>query len=84
MFVYESTGSSTFTPQVFRAVPPRPITADDLERDRVLSQRIALFGWVEEKHLDIPEGEGSKGFLMFAQQGMWTIILNINETSLLT
>lgn len=73
MFVYESTGSSTFTPQVFRAVPPRPITADDLERDRVLSQRIALFGWVEEKHLDIPEGEGSKGFLMFAQQGMWTI-----------
>lgn len=60
---------STFTPQVARAIPPRPITADDLERDRVLSQRIALFGWVEEKHLDIPEGEGSKGFLMFAQQG---------------
>jgi Rab5 GDP/GTP exchange factor len=51
-------------------VPPRPVTADDLERDRVLSQRIALFGWVEEKHLDIPQGEGSKGFVMFAQQGM--------------
>ena len=45
------------------------MTADDLERDRVLSQRIALFGWIEETHLDIPEGEGSKGFLMFAQQG---------------
>ncbi|EGN96863.1 hypothetical protein SERLA73DRAFT_170228 [Serpula lacrymans var. lacrymans S7.3] len=58
----------TFTPQVARMLPPRPITADDLERDRVLSQRIALFGWVEEKHLDIPVGEGSKGFLMFAQQ----------------
>ena len=50
-------------------VPPRPVTADDLERDRVLSQRIALFGWIEETHLDVPEGEGSKGFLMFAQQG---------------
>jgi hypothetical protein len=51
-------------------VPPRPVTADDLERDRVLSQRIALFGWIEERHLDIPQGDGSKGFLMFAQQGM--------------
>jgi len=60
---------STFTPQVAHAVPPRPITADDLERDRVLSQRIALFGWIEGKHLDLPEGEGSAGFLMFAQQG---------------
>lgn len=51
-------------------IPPRPVTADDLERDRVLSQRIGLFGWIEEKHLDVPEGEGSKGFLMFGQQGM--------------
>ena len=61
--------SSTFTPQVARAVPPRPVTTDDLERDRVLAQRIALFGWIEPKHLDVPEGEGSEGFLMFAQQG---------------
>ena len=60
---------STFTPQVARAVPPRPITTDDLERDRVLAQRIGLFGWLEAKHLDVPEGEGSEGFLMFAQQG---------------
>ncbi|KAK0214745.1 hypothetical protein IW262DRAFT_1402491 [Armillaria fumosa] len=63
----------TFTPQVARAVPRRQITADDLERDRVLSQRIALFGWIEERHLDIPEGEGSKGFLMFAQQELLKI-----------
>ncbi|KAF7985181.1 hypothetical protein HWV62_7778 [Athelia sp. TMB] len=60
----------TFTPQVARMIPPRPITADDLERDRVLSQRVGLFGWIEEKHLDVPEGEGSKGFLMFGQQGL--------------
>ncbi|KDR80762.1 hypothetical protein GALMADRAFT_241195 [Galerina marginata CBS 339.88] len=63
----------TFTPQLVHTIPPRPITTDDLERDRVLSQRIALFGWLEEKHLDIPEGEGSKGFLMFAQQELLKI-----------
>ena len=71
--------SSTFTPQLAHATPPRPITTDDLERDRVLSQRIALFGWVEEEHLDIPQGEGSKGFLMFAQQGV--VILRLLERS---
>jgi len=58
----------TFTPQVARMTPPRPITVDDLEKDRVLSQRIALFRWIEPRHLDVPEGEGSEGFLMFAQQ----------------
>lgn len=54
---------------MIRAHSSRPITTDDLERDRVLSQRIALFGWLEEKHLDIPTGDGSKGFMVFAQQG---------------
>ncbi|KDQ61512.1 hypothetical protein JAAARDRAFT_30960 [Jaapia argillacea MUCL 33604] len=63
----------TFTPAVVRMIPPRPVTADDLERDRVLSQRIALFGWIEEKHLDVPEAEGSKGFLMFAEQELLKI-----------
>ncbi|RXW24812.1 hypothetical protein EST38_g1017 [Candolleomyces aberdarensis] len=63
----------TFTPQLEIAQPPRPITTDDLERDKVLSQRIALFGWIEEKHLDIPEGEGGKGFMMFAQQELLKI-----------
>ena len=54
---------------MIRAHSSRPITTDDLERDRVLSQRIALFGWLEEKHLDIPTGDDSKGFMVFAQQG---------------
>ena len=35
----------------------------------MLAQRISLFGWIEEKHLDVPEEDGSKGFIMFAQQG---------------
>ncbi|KAJ7576981.1 hypothetical protein C8J56DRAFT_870192 [Mycena floridula] len=63
----------TFTPQVVKAIPPRQVTADDLEKDRVLSQRIALFGWIEERHLDIPEGEGGHGFMMFAQQELLKI-----------
>lgn len=60
---------STFTPQLAEAVPPRPIVTDDLERDRILSQRTALFGWIEEKHLEVPEGPDCRGFIMFAQQG---------------
>lgn len=58
-------------------VPPRPVTVDDLERDRVLSQRIALFRWIEPKHLDVPEGEGSEGFLTFAQQGIHSNICDM-------
>ena len=61
--------SSTFTPQIARSNPPRPMTTDDLERDRVLTQRIALFRWVEPAHLDIPTADGTNGFLLFAQQG---------------
>ncbi|KAH8103956.1 hypothetical protein BXZ70DRAFT_1005506 [Cristinia sonorae] len=63
----------TFTPQVIRMVPPRPVTSDDLERDRVLSQRIALFTWIQPEHLDVPEGEGREGFMMFAQQELLKI-----------
>jgi hypothetical protein len=67
----------TYTPCLPLLTPPRPVTADDLERDRVLSQRIALFSWVRPRHLDIPElesdnndGNGNTGFLEFAQQGV--------------
>ena len=60
---------STFTPQLAEAIPTRRITTDDLERDKVIAQRIALFSWVEEKHLDVPDGPECGGFLMFAQQG---------------
>ncbi|KAK4689841.1 hypothetical protein P7C73_g262, partial [Tremellales sp. Uapishka_1] len=56
---------STFTPQL---VPSQPITTDDLERDAVFAQRVRLFGWVRERHLDVPESEASQGFLGFAEQ----------------
>ncbi|KAH7890871.1 hypothetical protein F5I97DRAFT_1800071 [Phlebopus sp. FC_14] len=62
----------TFTPCLPTLNPPRPVTADDLERDRVLAQRINLFKWVKPSHLDIPELEtedaATMGFLDFAQQ----------------
>lgn len=57
---------STFTPQLHEG---HPITTDDLERDAVFAQRVRLFGWVREKHLDVPEGEAAQGFLGFAEQG---------------
>ncbi|KAG8973019.1 hypothetical protein FRB90_010040, partial [Tulasnella sp. 427] len=56
----------TFTPQIDQT--SHPVTTDDLERDHVLRQRMKLFGWVREEHLDVPTGEGSTGFLNFAQQ----------------
>ena len=62
-------GRSTFTPQL---VPSQPITTDDLERDAVFSQRVRLFGWVRERHLDVPESEAAQGFLGFAEQGQYS------------
>jgi len=44
---------------------------DDIERDRVLSERIEIFDWVGPKELEIPEGmvEGGEKFLGLAEQG---------------
>lgn len=61
-----------------------PVTTDDLERDAVLHQRISLFGWVREKHLDVPEGEASQGFLAFAEQGMFHRAPVLRDSEMLT
>ncbi|KAL4062589.1 hypothetical protein J3A83DRAFT_4363455 [Scleroderma citrinum] len=62
----------TFIPNLPLLDPPRPVTADDLERDRILAQRTELFKWVEPSHLDMPELESDDpavaGFLNFARQ----------------
>jgi hypothetical protein len=45
--------SRTFTP----ALDPEALAnnpTDDLERDTVLTQRIRLFSWIRERHLDLP------------------------------
>ncbi|ROW04586.1 hypothetical protein VMCG_05007 [Cytospora schulzeri] len=44
---------------------------EDVERDEVVAQKIKIYGWVREEHLDIPPvGESGKRFLRLAQQGL--------------
>ena len=45
---------------------------DDIERDRVLAERIEIFDWVGARELDIPEGivESGERFLGLAEQGI--------------
>lgn len=43
---------------------------EDVERDEVVAQKIKIYGWVREEHLDIaPVGDSGKRFLKLAQQG---------------
>lgn len=47
---------------------------EDVERDDVLTQKINIYGWVKEDHLDIPPIEESgRRFLKLAQQGELTL-----------
>ena len=51
---------------------------EDVERDEVLAQKIAIYGWVREEHLDIPPvNESGKRFLKLAQQGQFSWIRRI-------
>lgn len=44
---------------------------EDVERDEVLAQKVRIYGWVREAHLDIPAvGPNGRRFLNLAQQGM--------------
>ena len=43
---------------------------EDVERDEVLAQKIRIYSWVKEDHLDIPPvGPNGHRFLNLAQQG---------------
>ncbi|KAG0308380.1 hypothetical protein BGZ99_001167 [Dissophora globulifera] len=44
-----------------------PSTTDDAERDEVLSQKIRIFRWVKEEHLDIPSSPYNEAYLNNAQ-----------------
>lgn len=50
-----------------------PNTTDDKERDEILQQKISIFRWIREQHLDIPETENNEKFLTFAETGKNTI-----------
>jgi hypothetical protein len=46
---------------------------EDIERDEVLAQKIRIYGWIREEHLDIqPCNDKGRRFLILAQQGMPT------------
>ncbi|PWN54213.1 hypothetical protein IE53DRAFT_372628 [Violaceomyces palustris] len=62
----------TFTPAVARE-GRWAVQTDDLERDHILKQRIRLFTWLSEKHLDIPQGDHSRGFIEFSLQELLKI-----------
>lgn len=43
---------------------------EDVERDDIVTQKINIYGWVREEHLDIPPvGDSGRRFLKLAQQG---------------
>ena len=43
---------------------------EDIERDEILAQKVRIYGWVQEKHLDIPlVGDSGRRFLILSQQG---------------
>lgn len=47
---------------------------EDVERDEVLAQKVRIYGWVKEEHLDIqPVGDKGKKFLHLAQQELLKI-----------
>ncbi|KAH6662429.1 vacuolar protein sorting-associated protein [Plectosphaerella plurivora] len=47
---------------------------EDVERDDILTQKINIYGWIREAHLDIPESNDSgKRFLKLAQQELLKI-----------
>ncbi|CAO3629999.1 unnamed protein product [Cunninghamella echinulata] len=50
-----------------------PSTTDDKERDEILHQKISIFRWIREKHLDIAETEHNESFMIFAQSELLKI-----------
>lgn len=47
---------------------------EDVERDEVIAQKIKIYGWIRDEHLDIkPIGEKGKKFLTLAQQELLKI-----------
>lgn len=43
---------------------------EDVERDDILAQKVSIYGWIKEEHLEIPPvGDSGRRFLILAQQG---------------
>ncbi|CAO3599004.1 unnamed protein product [Absidia cylindrospora] len=50
-----------------------PSTTDDKERDEILQQKISIFRWIRETHLDITETEHNESFMTFAESELLKI-----------
>jgi len=61
--------SRTFSPAIRGSV-----TTDDRERDEILHQKIQIFRWVKEEHLDIPTAPHNEQFLDFAKKGIKNLL----------
>ncbi|RKF81761.1 Vacuolar protein sorting-associated protein 9a [Golovinomyces cichoracearum] len=47
---------------------------EDVERDDILAQKVSIYGWIREEHLDIPPVVGSgRNFLVLAQKELLKI-----------
>ncbi|KAJ2851834.1 hypothetical protein IWW36_000795 [Coemansia brasiliensis] len=44
-----------------------PSTSDDADKDHVLREKMSLFRWIREEHLDIPQDQQNAAFLQFAK-----------------
>ncbi|KAJ2817244.1 hypothetical protein IWW50_006234, partial [Coemansia erecta] len=52
-----------------------PSTSDDSDKDHVLREKMSLFRWIREDHLDIPRSPQNAAFLQFAK----TELLKMNN-----
>lgn len=52
-----------------------PATSDDADRDHVVREKMSLFRWVTEVHLDIPESPQNRAYMQYAK----TELLKINN-----
>ncbi|KAL9579318.1 MAG: hypothetical protein Q9212_005179 [Teloschistes hypoglaucus] len=49
---------------------------EDIERDDILGQKVRIYRWVQEEHLDIPPlGDSGRRFMSFAQQQLLKITM---------
>ncbi|CAG8445517.1 13332_t:CDS:2 [Dentiscutata erythropus] len=55
----------TFSPAI-----KGPVTTDDRERDEILHQKIEIFRWVKEEHLDITHADHNEQYFEFAKNGL--------------
>lgn len=60
----------TFSPCISEEVIAAGNTGhtEDLERDLLLREKIKIYGWIEEQHLEIPQTEFNGRFFKLAQQ----------------